>query len=224
MSKMPDENRIVVEDIRSKNMFNKNAVTSGALNANGTIEKMEGIYTSDFIEVEPNQAYYKGQSDSARFKFYDVNKNAISSTYADIQNAGNAQAFTIPTSAHYIRLSVTQDYLSSLQIEQGTQATAYCKHFDFSREIKQASNVNITKGQSITDTDIIDAKEVVLFYTVKDDFYSSIVARNGCGTWLLALGENNEKGYFGVSFEAGVIFSSEGTSESIVIIGYDIIK
>ena len=54
-------------------------------------------------------------------------------------------------------------------------------------EIKQVSNVNVAKGQSITDTDIIDAKEVVLFYTVKDDFYSSVVARNDCGTWILAL-------------------------------------
>ncbi len=200
MSKMPSEGRIIVEDIRSKNMFNKNAVTRGALNADGTIGAMEGIYTSDFIKVEPNKTYYKGQSDSARFKFYDANKTALSSTYADLTSAGNSQAFTVPENAHYIRFSITQNYLDSLQIEEGTQATPYCKHFDFNKEIKQVSNINIAKGQSITDTDIINAKELVLFYTVKDDFYSSITARRDCGTWILALRRKWRKRIFWSEF------------------------
>ena len=42
------------------------------------------------------------------------------------------------------------------------------------------------------------------------------------GFWLC--GENNEKGYFGVNFDTGSIFSSAGTSDNVVIISYDIIK
>lgn len=136
--------KLIVEDIRSKNMFNKNAVVAGILNGDGTIEAMEGLYTSDFIKVEPGHTYYTGQSDSARFKFYDENKTALSSTYADLTNAGNPQAFTVPNNAHYIRFSVTQNYLSTLQVEEGTQATAYCKHFDFNTIEEVIENENGT--------------------------------------------------------------------------------
>lgn len=86
---------------------------------------MEGIYTTGFIPVTPNTTYYKGISDSARFKFYNKNKESISNSYTDLTNAGNAQAFVTTENAFYIRLSITTSYLATFQFEQNTVATEY---------------------------------------------------------------------------------------------------
>lgn len=111
-----------------KNLFNKNTVIIGkVLDADGTlIASTNEFATSDFIPVMPNTTYYKLFSLSVRFKYFNENKEPLStSSYQDIPNAATAQSFTTPAGAYYIRLSLGSAYLDTLQIELGSTFTSY---------------------------------------------------------------------------------------------------
>lgn len=111
---------------KRKNLFNKNSVVHGALKEDGTIDLMDGYYyTSDFIPVISGETYFKGQTESSRFKFYYKDKTQYSNTYLDLANASAALSFSIPKNVCYIRFTVTQDFLENLQVEQGSVATEY---------------------------------------------------------------------------------------------------
>ena len=114
-----------------KNLFDKDSAINGkVLSADGTLENSTSeYYTSDFIPVEPNTAYYKTFSLSVRFKYYGADKAALStSSYQDIANAANAQSFTTPSEAYYVRLSLGAAYLNTLQIELGSTASSYAPY------------------------------------------------------------------------------------------------
>lgn len=110
---------------KGNNLFNKNNAVLGTLQADGTISTDNSYYTSDFIKVVPNTIYYKTMSTSARFKYYYKDKTQYSSTYTDLSNAQNAQAFTIPANVYYIRLSVSSTLIDTFQINTGSVAKPY---------------------------------------------------------------------------------------------------
>ena len=79
MSKMPDKSEIIVEDIRSKNMFNKNNTKQ-----NWYLDYQDGktevwdsnmAYMIDFIEVEPNTQYTMSYETSTIFNVYEYDEN-----------------------------------------------------------------------------------------------------------------------------------------------------
>lgn len=130
-------------EIVGKNLFDKaSAIIGKVLSANGTLENSgNDYYTSDFIPVKPNTNYYKTFSLSVRFKYYGADKVALStSSYQDIANAANAQSFTTPSGAYYVRLSLGAAYLNTLQIELGSTATAYTPYS------KQTLPINLGKN------------------------------------------------------------------------------
>ncbi len=111
---------------RSKNLFNKEAVSMGYLTETGLLYNDSDAYkTSDFIKVNPNTTYHKTQTDTVRLKFYNINKQRLSNSYSDVENASEAIDFTTPANAHYMRVSLANEHLNSLQIEEGNQATSY---------------------------------------------------------------------------------------------------
>ena len=123
---------------KGKNLFDKNNVFIGYLNGDGSLYTGENIYrTSAFISISPNTTYYKTQTGSVRTKFYDINKNPLTDSYEDIKNGSGAMSFTTPTNAHYLRVSLTDEYLGTLQIEQGDTSTAY---EPFTRKIYTKNN------------------------------------------------------------------------------------
>lgn len=107
-----------------KNLFDKDSVANGALDGDGSIITSD-YKTSNYIKVEPNTEYHKNYSGSARFKYYNNNKQPLSNIYNDIDNASAEQSFTIPSNAYYIRFSIEPSYLNTLIIEKGSSYTSY---------------------------------------------------------------------------------------------------
>lgn len=138
---LPFQKKFVVEDIRSKNMFNKNCVKQNwyLSYADGKTETWDSnmAYMIDFIEVESNQQYtmsYLEEATIFNIYEYDANKNFIQHQ----QQNNDKNSFTITTSVttRFIRLSCGKACIEKMQFEEGTQATEYCKHFEFKQREK----------------------------------------------------------------------------------------
>lgn len=113
-------------EIVGKNIFDKASLVIGSLQGDGSVTGALPEYqTSGFMRVIAGETYYKTTSGSARLKFFNSNKEPLTNVYDDIANASNAQAFTPPENAAYMRLTVTATYADTLQIELGSTATAY---------------------------------------------------------------------------------------------------
>ena len=127
-----------VVGVKSKNLFNKNNVTSGYY-VNYTTGKLlaaTGYSASEFIMVEPNTEYCKNTTH--QFAFYDVNKTYISGLNTD-------KVFTTPSNCVYIRLSVKDDVLNTLQLEKGNIQTDYVD-YDFNTiDMRTINDGGITK-------------------------------------------------------------------------------
>ncbi|MBT2696337.1 BppU family phage baseplate upper protein [Bacillus sp. ISL-40] len=103
-----------------KNLFNKAIVYTGFLNSNGTINT-DGTtyYTSDFIPIKANQSYIGKML--RKLAIYDSSKNVIQ--FID-NNPSSDYTFT-PTADGFIRISFSNSYLDSMQIEKGSTLTTY---------------------------------------------------------------------------------------------------
>lgn len=116
-------------NIHGKNLFNKDSVVGGFVNADGTVGGDTNAYkTSDFISIQPNTAYYKTNTASPRTKYFDSNKQPLNTTtYQDISIGGSAGTFTTPNNAYYLRFSypIASVDADSIQIEKGTSFTEY---------------------------------------------------------------------------------------------------
>lgn len=126
------ENKVKVVN---KNLFDKNDLTAGFVNADGTVGgDLVSYRTSNFILVKPNTTYYKTQTGSPRTKFYDKNKQVLdTSTYQDISVGAGAGSFTTPNNAVYFRFSFpisggSAVDINAIQLEQGSTATPYEEH------------------------------------------------------------------------------------------------
>ena len=96
------------------NAFDKSSVTTGKWlkdDYSGDLVNASGYNVSDFIPVVPGVKYYKTASGSARNLCYDANKNVIGGT--SWATSGNAQIWTMPSNAAYIRLTVTDGNLDT---------------------------------------------------------------------------------------------------------------
>lgn len=165
MSNMPSEGRIIVEDIRSKNMFNKNCVKQNwYLNyQDGKTEVWDSnmAYTTEFVDVEPNMSYTMSCDASTIFNIYeyDANKNFIQHKQQNNEN----NSFTITTSQNtkFIRMSCGKIRIEKIQFEQNSKATEYSKHFDFG-----SKQTHIVTGQEFETDEKFNGKTV--YKTVVD--------------------------------------------------------
>lgn len=107
--------------IPGKNKFDKSKVTAGYYvnNANGVLQANANYAASDFIEVEPDTDYVDN-SGGYYLAFYDANKAYISGL-----GLAHAKTYRTPANAKYIRLSVPNNLVSSMQFEKGTVSTEY---------------------------------------------------------------------------------------------------
>jgi hypothetical protein len=148
------ENKIKVVN---KNLFDKNDLTAGFVNADGTVGgDLVSYRTSNFILVKPNTTYYKTQTGSPRTKFYDKNKQVLdTSTYQDISVGAGAGSFTTPNNAVYFRFSFpisggSAVDINTIQLEQGSTATTYEEHkeqdFPISLSSRNLINTSDTKN------------------------------------------------------------------------------
>lgn len=160
MSKMPDKNRIIVEDIRSKNMFNKNCVKQNwyLSYSDGKTEIWDSnmAYTTEFVEVEPNQQYtmsYLEEATIFNIYEYDANKNFIQRQ----QQNNDKNSFTITTSnnTRFVRLSCGKTRIEKMQFEQGSKTTEYSEYFDFKNK-----QIHVITGQEFETNETRNGKVV----------------------------------------------------------------
>ena len=139
---------VVVDSIRSKNMFDKNAViTPGYLDNSGNLVTTDATLSCGnvFIPVKPSTTYTISSSSSTvyRIAYYNSSKTFISRIFND--NASLNYTFTTPSNASYIKMAGTlTSVLNSLQIEEGSTATSYSPYQELNnQEIYSTGEVKI---------------------------------------------------------------------------------
>lgn len=85
-----------------KNLFNKETIENGVVNASGQLTSSETVKTSDFIKVKPS-TQYKSSFTSAYVKFYTSEKEPVQTESIDVTT--NTKSFTTGESTEYIRYS-----------------------------------------------------------------------------------------------------------------------
>ena len=106
------------------NLFDKAAVTSGYYvnYKTGNLITNASYSASDYIPVTAGQNYT--QSFSHQTAFYDANKTYISGVNA-LASPSKARTLTIPAGAAYVRMSVANTALDTMQFEKGNESTSY---------------------------------------------------------------------------------------------------
>lgn len=106
------------------NLFDKAAVTSGYYvnYKTGNLITNTSYSASDYIPVTAGQNYT--QSFSHQTAFYDANKTYISGVGA-LVSPSTARTLTIPAGAAYVRMSVANTALDTMQFEKGNESTSY---------------------------------------------------------------------------------------------------
>lgn len=106
------------------NLFDKAAVTSGYYvnYKTGNLIANASYSASDYIPVTAGQNYT--QSFSHQTAFYDANKTYISGVNA-LVSPSTARTLTIPAGAAYVRMSVANTALDTMQFEKGNESTSY---------------------------------------------------------------------------------------------------
>lgn len=196
-------------EVCGKNLFNKDTVVAGALSENGGII-ISDYKTSDYIAVSPNTTYYKGFTQSARFKYFDINKNSLSNVYNDIPDAGDEKAFTTPANAHYIRFSIAPYLdLSTIQIEKGNQATEYEPYKGNTYEVNLGKNLLDLEDGTYSNNDItavVENGKITLNGTNTSNAFIIIpVNLNVIGKYTLSTSNNETTANVSPRFDSGLL-------------------
>ena len=134
-----------------KNLFNKDAVTTGKrLGASGQELDDADYYVSEYIPVTVGTAYVKNSPTADayhRFATYASDKSFV--------RISNSNGITIETGEAYIRMCGLQTELSTTQVEIGTTATAYAPYSNIC-SISGWTGCNIShSGEDTSDPTVI---------------------------------------------------------------------
>ena len=122
---------VPLKGLKSKNLFNKRDIETGYFFRNTTGEKIENVdyFISGFIPVFPSTNYTNKRSRG--IVFYDNDKTFISYIRPTLPNDENQATFETPANASYVRLDNKITNLNMMQLELGTQSTAYEPYTNF---------------------------------------------------------------------------------------------
>ena len=124
----PHQGKELPLDLPVENLFDKNNITDGQfINADGTLSASVNYVTTDFIPITPNAKYYLPKTSTRRLKYFNSNKQVLSSSDWDIASSISGQVLTTPANAYYVRFSIdkSQNNINTFQFEQGSKANAY---------------------------------------------------------------------------------------------------
>lgn len=167
-----------------KNLFNKETIEDGLVNASGQLNSSETVKTSDFIKVKPS-TQYKSSFAFAYVKFYTSEKEPVQTENVDITT--NARSFTTGESTEYIRYSFnfTAQTPETLIITEGTnELTPYEPYVggipspngDYPQEIQTISDFVVEVKSSMRE----DATPQTLNITIPEQgFYGIPVSEGG---------------------------------------------
>lgn len=120
---------MVVDSIRSKNMFNKNIIANGSFTDTGEIISSTTIfYEIDYIEVKPNTKYtFSATSNVDRLVVCEYNS---SKTFIqrNITTYGSTKTITTTANTKYVRLCSELSAIDTLQFELGETRTTYSSY------------------------------------------------------------------------------------------------
>lgn len=118
---------MVVNSIKTKNLFNKNCIYDKVrLGSDGNNYTDNSYFSSrGYIKIKPSTTYTVSKSGTAEYAcycLYDSSFNFISRSgfYTNVYHT-----FTTTSSSYYLRVCDTYSNLSSLQLEEGNEVTAY---------------------------------------------------------------------------------------------------
>lgn len=151
----------IVNKISSKNMFNYIYISNGKrIASDGSPYNESGYFLSDYISIEPSTTYTISRANLPSssmncYALYDSSKNFIlRSSFYTTTNV----TFTSSSNAKYIRITDTNNNLSSLQIEKGGTASAYSNYQDFDNfkyeRMTPDSFITLSNGFSFGETSI----------------------------------------------------------------------
>jgi lysophospholipase L1-like esterase len=126
-----------------KNLFNKNAVTSGFLGpSGGGITASATYFVSDFIPVTPGLQYIcnKGAAGMRFTRYYD----AAQQTFAGGSSVGIG-SFTPPVGAAFVRVTMFASDLETFQLEQGSASTEF-KPYGYLLKINSGEAIYMDDG------------------------------------------------------------------------------
>lgn len=166
-----------------KNLFNKETIEDGVVNASGQLDSAEVVKTSDFIKVKPS-TQYKSTFDSAYVKFYTSEKEPVQTENVDITT--NSKKFTTGESTEYIRYSFnfTVQAPETLIITEGTnELTPYEPYVggipspngDYPQEIQTISDFVVEVKNSMGE----DATPQTLNITIPEQGFYGIPVSSG---------------------------------------------
>lgn len=145
-----DTRRAILSSVSSKkdtgkNLFDKESVIKGFyLNSGGRFIELEDYCVSDYIKVTPSERYYISNSrqGGAYSAFYDENGSFLSSIATS-----ELPIITVPSNAHYLRISLNSSTIDSVQVELGDKLTAYKS---FTQNYLLENEIEILKGSKVT--------------------------------------------------------------------------
>ena len=115
--------------VTGKNLYNKNGTGDGfvadkALLVDNTLDTNQYFSVSEYIKIKPSTAYTLQHllGNAAALCFYDANKGYISGS---IYGGETTKTITSPATAAYIRFSAPVANADTIQLEEGSSATAY---------------------------------------------------------------------------------------------------
>lgn len=116
---------IVVDTIRSKNLFDKNNTYVGYFASNGSIQSNSDYCYSDYISVDGfGKITISGVSNTGNAHIIEYNSNK---EYVNFWGTRN-QTITLNSNTKYIRISTHNDNKNTLQAEEGDTATTYAPY------------------------------------------------------------------------------------------------
>lgn len=124
----------------SVNLFDKNSITEGYYvnPTNGNLSPNVNWNASDFIDVEPNEKYIKGNT-SNLYSFYNTDKQFISTSTT------STNTFTTPSTAKYVRISVQTSDLGVFMLVKGIKLpTSYIPFYKYINEKYIKTNEDIS--------------------------------------------------------------------------------
>ena len=185
--------------IVGKNLFDIANATHAYIDGNGVLVANDSFRASDFILINPNQAYtlsyIRGQGASGsgmRIAWYDENKDFIRRDGILESVTGLCQTTaTAPSNARYGRVSIYFDnsyvYAKDQQFEKGTTATTYepyqgQTYTSTLPETVYGGTVDLVSGEMVVDNGIktFDASEPQInFYSVDAGTNSNRIVYTG---------------------------------------------
>ena len=84
-----------------------------------------------YIEIKPNTQYYKSESGSTRWKYYDENKVVYSSNTSDLSNATAEQVFTTPSDVKYLRFTLSDNKVDNFILAESSTSIEYESFYNY---------------------------------------------------------------------------------------------